>query len=135
MSDSFGFLRLGPIFICVFFFYYLLFYLSFSFEASKYVRIKSYEQSSPYECGFAPFESSRSKFEVHYFLVAILFLIFDIEIAYLYPYIIVMELLSFDSVFILFCFLFVLGFGFIYEWFSGILFWSEEHIDDYRSVI
>lgn len=81
------------------------------------------EKLTIYECGFTPFEDARIKFEVKYFLVAILFIIFDLEISFLFPWsIIVNKFISFGF-FVLFIFLFVLTLGFIYEWFFGALDW------------
>ena len=82
------------------------------------------EKLSPYECGFEPFEDSRMKFEVRFYLVAILFIIFDLEIAFLFPWAITLGnigLLGFSSMMI---FLFILTVGFIYEWKKGALDWE-----------
>ena len=85
---------------------------------------KDNEKLSPYECGFEPFEDSRMKFDVRYYLVAILFIIFDLEIAFLFPWAISLGsigLLGFVSMMI---FLFILTIGFIYEWKKGALDWE-----------
>ena len=82
------------------------------------------EKLSPYECGFEPFEDSRMKFEVRFYLVAILFIIFDLEIAFLFPWAITLGkigLLGFSSMMI---FLFILTVGFVYEWKKGALDWE-----------
>ena len=74
------------------------------------------EKQSPYECGFDAFEDARMKFDVRYYLVAILFIIFDLEIAFLFPWAISLGnigILGFISMMI---FLFILTIGFIYEW-------------------
>ena len=82
------------------------------------------EKLSAYECGFEPFEDSRLEFDVRFYLVAILFIIFDLEIAFLFPWAISLGnigLLGFSSMMI---FLFILTIGFIYEWKKGALEWD-----------
>ena len=82
------------------------------------------EKLSPYECGFEAFEDSRMKFDVRYYLVAILFIIFDLEIAFLFPWATVLEdigLFGFGSMVL---FLGILVVGFIYEWKKGALEWE-----------
>ena len=82
------------------------------------------EKLSAYECGFEPFEDSRGEFDVRFYLVAILFIIFDLEIAFLFPWAISLGnigLLGFSSMMI---FLFILTVGFIYEWKKGALDWE-----------
>ena len=82
------------------------------------------EKLSAYECGFEPFEDSRMKFDVRFYLVAILFIIFDLEIAFLFPWAISLGnigLLGYSSMMI---FLFILTVGFIYEWKKGALDWE-----------
>ena len=82
------------------------------------------EKLSAYECGFEPFEDSRMEFDVRFYLVAILFIIFDLEIAFLFPWAISLGnigLLGFISMMI---FLFILTVGFIYEWKKGALDWE-----------
>ena len=82
------------------------------------------EKLSAYECGFEPFSDSRMKFDVRFYLVAILFIIFDLEIAFLFPWAISLGnigLLGFVSMMI---FLFILTVGFIYEWKKGALDWE-----------
>ena len=82
------------------------------------------EKLSAYECGFEPFEDSRLEFDVRFYLVAILFIIFDLEIAFLFPWAISLGnigILGFTSMMI---FLFILTIGFIYEWKKGALDWE-----------
>ena len=82
------------------------------------------EKLSAYECGFEPFNDSRMEFDVRFYLVAILFIIFDLEIAFLFPWAISLGnigLLGFSSMMI---FLFILTIGFIYEWKKGALDWE-----------
>jgi NADH-quinone oxidoreductase subunit A len=82
------------------------------------------EKISPYECGFEPFEDARIQFDVRFYLVAILFIIFDLEIAFLLPWSIVFNNLGFDVFIGMFLFLLILIVGFIYEWKKGALDWE-----------
>jgi len=82
------------------------------------------EKTSPYECGFAAFEDARIKFDVRYYLVAILFIIFDLEMAFLFPWAIVMDELGWYGFTAMMLFLVLLGVGFIYEWKKGALEWE-----------
>lgn len=82
------------------------------------------EKLSPYECGFEAFEDSRMKFDVRYYLVAILFIIFDLEIAFLFPWAIVMEDVGISGFIAMMIFLGILTIGFIYEWKKGALEWE-----------
>jgi len=82
------------------------------------------EKLSPYECGFEAFEDSRMKFDVRYYLVAILFILFDLEIAFLFPWAIVLEELGVFGFWAMVLFLAILVVGFIYEWMSGALEWE-----------
>ena len=82
------------------------------------------EKLSPYECGFEAFEDSRMKFDVRYYLVAILFIIFDLEIAFLFPWAIVLDQIGMFGFVAMMVFLAVLVVGFIYEWRKGALEWE-----------
>ena len=79
---------------------------------------------SPYECGFEAFEDSRMKFDVRYYLVAILFIIFDLEIAFLFPWAVVLEKIGLFGYLSMFVFLAILVVGFAYEWKKGALEWE-----------
>jgi NADH-quinone oxidoreductase subunit A len=79
---------------------------------------------SPYECGFEAFEDSRMKFDVRFYLVAILFIIFDLEIAFLFPWAVVLEDLGAFGFWAMFVFLGILVIGFIYEWKNGAMEWE-----------
>lgn len=81
------------------------------------------EKQSAYECGFEPFEEARVQFNVHYYIVGILFLIFDIEIVYLFPSITLLDSFNPISFFSFIYFLTILTIGFIYEWAIGALAW------------
>ncbi len=74
---------------------------------------------SPYECGFAPFEDARMKFDVRYYLVAILFILFDLEIAFLFPWAVVLKEIGLFGYISMMIFLGILVVGFIYEWKKG----------------
>ncbi len=82
------------------------------------------EKNSPYECGFEAFEDSRMKFDVRYYLVAILFIIFDLEIAFLFPWAVVLDQIGTFGLLAMAIFLAVLVIGFIYEWKKGALEWE-----------
>ncbi len=82
------------------------------------------EKNSPYECGFEAFEDSRMKFDVRYYLVAILFIIFDLEIAFLFPWAVVLDEVGTFGLVAMAVFLAVLVIGFIYEWKRGALEWE-----------
>jgi NADH-quinone oxidoreductase subunit A len=82
------------------------------------------EKNSPYECGFEAFEDARMKFDVRYYLVAILFILFDLEIAFLFPWAVVIQEIGIAGFLAMMLFLFVLVVGFIYEWKKGALEWD-----------
>ena len=79
---------------------------------------------SAYECGFDPFEDSRGKFDVRFYLVAILFIIFDLEVAFLFPWAVSLGALGAFGYWSMMVFLGVLTVGFIYEWRKGALEWE-----------
>lgn len=85
---------------------------------------KDSEKLSPYECGFEPFEDARMKFDVRYYLVAILFIIFDLEIAFLFPWAVSLDSIGLFGLLAMGIFLLVLVVGFIYEWKKGALEWD-----------
>jgi NADH:ubiquinone oxidoreductase subunit 3 (subunit A) len=111
-------------------FYYLLLVLLLSF-ALVFISIllvsRNYdiEKNSAYECGFHPFEDTRSKFDVRFYLVAILFIVFDLEVAFLFPWVLTFNrftgLFEYYAVML---FLGVLLVGFYYEWQKGALDWE-----------
>ena len=74
------------------------------------------EKLSAYECGFEPFNDSRMEFDIRFYLVAILFIIFDLEIAFLFPWAITLGNIGLFGFFSMMLFLFILTIGFIYEW-------------------
>jgi len=111
------------IFISIFFSFlisFILFLVIFFLVYSK----KEIEKSSSYECGFHPFEDTRQEFNVRFYLVSILFIIFDLEIVFLFPWILSLKFLNIYSFFLIIFFLFILTVGFIYEWLKGALTWE-----------
>lgn len=88
------------------------------------IRQPSAEKSSPYECGFEAFEDARMKFDVRYYLIAILFIIFDLEIAFLFPWAVVLDQIGLFGYVAMMLFLGLLVVGFIYEWKKGALEWE-----------
>ncbi len=79
---------------------------------------------SPYECGFEAFEDARMKFDVRYYLVAILFILFDLEIAFLFPWAVVLKEIGTFGFISMLIFLAILVVGFVYEWMKGALEWE-----------
>ena len=82
------------------------------------------QKTSPYECGFEAFEDARMKFDVRYYLVAILFILFDLEIAFLFPWAVVLPEIGFFGFAAMMVFLLILVIGFVYEWKKGALEWE-----------
>jgi NADH-quinone oxidoreductase subunit A len=81
------------------------------------------QKISIYECGFEPFEHIKNVFEVKFYLVAILFVIFDLEVMFLFPWILTFKINGFLGTFSIVIFLFILGIIYIYEWLLGALDW------------
>ena len=98
----------------------VLFFLSFILVFQQ----PDFEKVSTYECGFNPWGDSRSKFEVRFYLVGILFIIFDLEITFLFPWVVSLSELSLWGVYIMIVFIVILTWGFIYEWLKGALDWE-----------
>lgn len=82
------------------------------------------EKLSPYECGFEPFDDARNQFDVRFYLVAILFIIFDLEVAFLFPWSISLGSVGLFGFWSMMVFLGILTIGFIYEWKKGALEWE-----------
>ncbi len=82
------------------------------------------EKLSPYECGFEAFEDARMRFDVRYYLIAILFIVFDLEIAFLFPWAVVFKDLGAQAIVAMTIFLAILVVGFVYEWKKGALEWE-----------
>jgi len=98
----------------------VLFLISFIFIYQN----PNFEKSSVYECGFNPFSDSRGKFEIKYYIVAILFMIFDLEIVFLFPWVLVINSVYIFGFFVMLFFLYVLLIGFVYELVLGALDWK-----------
>jgi NADH-quinone oxidoreductase subunit A len=82
------------------------------------------EKLSAYECGFEAFEDARARFDVRYYLVAILFIVFDLEIAFLFPWAVALSKIGTPGLIAMGVFLFILVVGFAYEWKKGALDWD-----------
>lgn len=98
----------------------LLVGLSFVFAIKK----PDPEKISAYECGFDPFDDARSRFDIQFYLVAILFIIFDLEVTFLFPWALSLNQIDFFGFWSMMVFLIILTIGFIYEWRKGALDWS-----------
>nr|YP_009490417.1 NADH dehydrogenase subunit 3 [Gracilaria tenuistipitata]ARU07648.1 NADH dehydrogenase subunit 3 [Gracilaria tenuistipitata]AWH62571.1 NADH dehydrogenase subunit 3 [Gracilaria tenuistipitata]AWH62596.1 NADH dehydrogenase subunit 3 [Gracilaria tenuistipitata var. liui]AXI97780.1 NADH dehydrogenase subunit 3 [Gracilaria tenuistipitata] len=111
----------------------ILIFLSISFLLSVLFFSLSYflipkkadqEKISAYECGFNPFDDARATFDIRFYLVAILFLIFDLEISFLFPWSLALNSISLFGFWSMIIFLIILTIGFIYEWYKGALEWE-----------
>jgi NADH:ubiquinone oxidoreductase subunit 3 (subunit A) len=107
-------------FIVAFIITLVIFSISFFFVP----RSPELQKISAYECGFDPFGDARSRFNVRFYLVAILFIIFDLEIMYLFPWVLVLNRIGFFGFVTMGLFLFILTIGFAYEWIRGALDWE-----------
>jgi len=96
--------------------------IGFSFAVAQ--QKPNSEKLSPYECGFEPFEDARMRFDVRYYLVAILFIIFDLEVAFLFPWAVSLGDIGVFGFWSMAVFLAILTVGFIYEWRKGALEWE-----------
>lgn len=106
--------------ICAIVISYVAFLISYIFG----IRADDSNKLSAYECGFTPFDDARNTFEVHFYLVAILFLMFDLEISFLFPWAVSLSTLSFIGYSAMVIFLILLTIGFIYEYKKGALEWE-----------
>ena len=111
----------------------ILFFLAIAVGLSLVIVVASYivarqrpdsEKASPYECGFEAFDDARSKFDVRFYLVAILFIIFDLEVAFLFPWAVALGDIGVFGFWSMVVFLAILTIGFIYEWKKGALEWE-----------
>jgi NADH:ubiquinone oxidoreductase subunit 3 (subunit A) len=98
----------------------LLIFLSFIFGPQK----PDAEKISAYECGFDPFDDARGKFDIRFYLVAILFIIFDLEVTFLFPWAVTLSKIGFFGFWTMMIFLIILTIGFVYEWQKGALEWE-----------
>jgi len=83
-------------------------------------------KDTPYECGIAPTGSARERFSVQFYLVAMIFILFDIEVVFLYPWVVVYRELNLYGFLVMFLFIDVILWGFFYMWKKGVLNWAEE---------
>ena len=113
--------------------YPIFIFLIFSFFLSSLILFLSYfiaiqkpetEKLSSYECGFEPYEDARQNFDIKFYLIAILFLIFDIETVFLIPWSVTFNLLNILSYWVIIYFILELGIGFIYIWYLNIFFYK-----------
>ena|SRR6185437_4326800 len=98
----------------------ILVYLSFFVNVTK----EDSEKISPYECGFDPFEDARNTFDVKFYLVAILFIVFDLEIIFLFPWAVSLNTINLFGFWSMVAFLIILAIGFTYEWQKGAIDWN-----------
>ncbi len=113
-------------YIYIFIFILLSLFISvvvFSLSYLLAVQSSDSEKLSAYECGFQPFEDARNKFDIKFYLVAILFIIFDLEVSFLFPWGINLNDVNFLGYWSMIIFLLILTLGFIYEWLKGALNW------------
>ena len=114
-------------YLSIIIFLFIAIFLSIGFVLANFLAAPSNpdpEKLSAYECGFEPFHDSRMEFDVRFYLVAILFIIFDLEIAFLFPWAIALGNIGFLGFISMMIFLFILTIGFIYEWKKGALDWE-----------
>jgi NADH-quinone oxidoreductase subunit A len=110
-----GFLICFSFFLAIF-----IIFLSFRVSISK----PDVEKLSAYECGFDPYEDARNVFDIRFYLVAILFILFDLEAVYFFPFSVSLSFLSLESFWSMLDFIFELIFGLIYAWEVGALEWE-----------
>jgi NADH:ubiquinone oxidoreductase subunit 3 (subunit A) len=103
---------------------FTLSFIIFSLSFLLITKNSDLEKNSPYECGFDPFEDARNTFDVRFYLVAILFIIFDLEIAFLFPWAAVLDNIGLIGFYSMITFLILLTIGFIYEWKKGAMDWE-----------
>jgi NADH:ubiquinone oxidoreductase subunit 3 (subunit A) len=117
---DFELIKLFVLFIFSFFLAFLIIGLSYSFGIAS----PDVEKLSAYECGFDPYEDARNVFDVRFYLVAILFIIFDLEAAFLYPWAVSLSNITSFGFWSMFDFMFELCIGFVYVWKRGALEWE-----------
>lgn len=106
------------------FFSLILALILFSLSYFLVLRSANFEKLAAYECGFEPFADARATFDVRFFLISILFIIFDLEVMYLFPWALHVRALGYFSLLSVYFFLLILTVGFYYEWFKGALDWE-----------
>ena len=124
--EKFEYFKIFTFFIIICVLSVLLFSIAYFLSLST---IKDSEKLSQYECGFEPFdEATRHPFDVHFYIVGILFLIFDVEIALLFPWVIGLKVSQWFGFFTMILFLSILTIGFFYEWHRGALMWPHKKL-------
>nr|AOY36415.1 NADH dehydrogenase subunit 3 [Chrysis angustula]AOY36421.1 NADH dehydrogenase subunit 3 [Chrysis angustula]AOY36427.1 NADH dehydrogenase subunit 3 [Chrysis angustula] len=98
--------------------------ISLNFLISKKM-IEDREKKSSYECGFDSFNSSRLPYSIHFFLISMIFLIFDIELSLLFPFIMIFELMKISMFMVYLIFILIFFIGLLIEWFEGSLEWKK----------
>jgi NADH-quinone oxidoreductase subunit A len=122
--QNYEYFKIFTLFVFILLISFLLFGIAFLLSLTT---IKDSEKLSQYECGFEPFdEATRHPFDVHFYVVGILFLIFDVEIALLFPWVLGLNNIGWQGFCSMFLFLFILAIGFFYEWHRGALVWPHE---------
>ena len=114
-------------YLSIIIFLFIALFLSIGFIVANFLASPSNpdpEKLSAYECGFEPFESARLKFDIRFYLVAILFVIFDLEVAFLFPWAVSFQHIGSLGFWSMMLFLLVLTIGFLYEWKKGALEWE-----------
>ena len=114
-------------YLSIIIFVFLALFMSVGFVVLNFLfspRNPDPEKLSAYECGFEAFDDSRMEFDVRFYLVAILFIIFDLEIAFLFPWAVSLGSIGALGFWSMIIFLFVLTIGFVYEWKKGALDWD-----------
>ena len=114
------FFKIGIFFIFSFFLGFLILIASYRLTISN----PDSEKLSSYECGFDPYGDARNTFDIRFYLIAILFIIFDLEVSFLFPWCVVISNLPLFAFWSMFVFLFILTIGFVYEWKKGALEWE-----------
>ncbi len=124
--EKIEYFKVFNLFTIIFVISLLLFGIAYFLSLST---IKDSEKLSQYECGFEPFdEATRHPFDVHFYVVGILFLIFDVEIALLFPWVLGLKFSNWFGFFTMILFLVILTIGFFYEWHRGALMWPHKQI-------
>ena len=114
-------------YLSIIIFLFIALFLSIGFVLANFLAAPNNpdpEKLSAYECGFEAFDDARSKFDVKFYLVSILFIIFDLEIAFLFPWAVSLKNIGALGFYSMMFFLFILTVGFIYEWKNGALDWE-----------
>jgi NADH:ubiquinone oxidoreductase subunit 3 (subunit A) len=117
-------LREYGVFLVFFAFALLISFVVFGISFFGVLKQYDLEKISAYECGFDPFEDTRKRFDVRFYLVAILFIVFDLEVAYLFPWSLVLGSVDVFGYFVMMIFLSLVTLGFVYEWLIGALDWE-----------